>query len=228
MEKPTYTIMRAAQTPSLDTTLGVPAKGWDKAETGTLTRWHRASGPIRPTTFFRAMYDARNLYVRFDVLDTFVKVVHTHRNDNVCEDSCVEFFVQPAPGTTYFNFEINGGGTMLLYKMIDATKVKRDGKTTFREFEVVPAEWAEQVEIHHTLPQKVARPIEQPIAWSVAYRIPLALFTACLGKCSVAKGDVWRGNFFKCGGSCHYGMWSDVGRPLNFHQPAKFGELVFG
>lgn len=228
MKKDSYTIKRATKAPSLDVTQGIPAKGWESAEVGVIGAWHKKSKKIKPLTYFRAMYDARNIYVRFDVMDTFVKVVSTHLNDPVCEDSCVEFFIQPAPGPTYFNFEINAGGTMLLYKMVDPTIIRRKGRKSFRDFAPVPEEWSRQVEIHHSMPEKIVKPIEGPVSWSIAYRIPIALFTACLGKCSVKKGDAWRGNFFKCGGSEHYGMWCDVGDKLNFHQPDKFGRIVFG
>lgn len=224
MKNQVYTIHRVAKAPSLEPTVGVPAKGWEKAEIGTIAKWHKRSENIRPTTYFRALYDAHNIYVRFDVMDSFVKVVHTHLNDSVCLDSCVEFFVQPAPGPTYFNFEINAGGTMLLYRITDPTRTN----SGFVNFAKVPEEWAKQVEIYHSMPKKVVKPIQEPIAWSVVYRIPIALFTACLGECSVKKGDEWRGNFYKCGGSEHYGMWSDVGAALNFHQPKKFAKLVFG
>lgn len=223
MEIKRYTIRRAAVAPSLEAVPGSPAPGWERAETGAILSWHRSSGPIRPATFFRALYDARNIYVRFDVLDTFVRAVRTRPNSAVCEDSCVEFFVQPAPGRAYFNFEISAIGTMLLYR-IDNPRRMGNG---FAEYSAVPLEWARQVEIHTSLKGPIRKPVAQPLAWAVAYRIPLSLFTASLGQCGVRKGDVWRGNFFKCGGSDHWGMWGDVGRRLDFHQPSKFGELAF-
>lgn len=229
MKKSSYTVNRAARPPSLDPVLGVAPEGWACAETGAIGFWHRKSKKIRPATFFRALYDDENVYVRFDVMDSYVKMVSSKLNDPVCEDSCVEFFIQPKGTKTYFNFEINGGGTMLLYKLIDPTFVRRNGKRTFAKFEPVPAEWAEKVEIAHSLPKTMPSPMTQPVAWTVAFRIPFALFSHCLGKnCSVKKGDAWHGNFFKCGGSEHYGMWCDVGEKLNFHQPDRFGRIVFG
>lgn len=224
MGNSTYTIARVAAAPSLDPTPGVRAIGWEKAETGLVGKWHKASCATRPLTYFRVLCDGRSLFVRFDVMDTFVKSVHTAPNSAVCEDSCVEFFVRPEPGAAYFNFEINAGGTMLLSEIRDATRTP----TGFVDYNFVPREWAGQVEIHTSLPGKVSKPISGPIAWAVAYRIPLALFAARLGRCSARRGDIWEGNFFKCGGSDHWGMWNDVGRELNFHQPAKFGRLVFG
>ena len=221
----TYTINRCRTAPSPDPTPGVPAAGWGRAETASVDWFHPKSGPVRPTTYFRALYDAHNLYVRFDVMDTFVKVVHTRLHANVCADSCVEFFVRPAGDDSYFNFEVNAGGTALLYHMIDWRRDKVTGRLA--KFEPVAAEWCASLDIRHSMPKAVRRPIAEPIAWTVTYHIPFALFTAYKGVGGVRPGDVWQGNLFKCGGSDHWACWSPIARELNFHQPKFFGRLVF-
>ena len=96
----TYTINKCRKAPSLEPTLGVPAVGWNGAEVASVDWFHPKSCQIRPLTYFRALYDARNIYVRFDVMDTFVKVVHTSLHSNVCCDSCVELFIRPAGDDT--------------------------------------------------------------------------------------------------------------------------------
>ena len=225
---PRYTIHRASRPPSLAAEVGSVPAGWSRAEVGVIENWHEKSSSHRPLTYFRVLYDRHALYVRFDVMDRHVRCIRKKPQSNVCEDSCVEFFVQPAPGKAYFNFEISAAGTMLLYFIEDARRRRAGG---FHKYAPVAPEWLRQVEIGHSLPGLVRRPIAGPLAWAIAYRIPLALFTAHLGECGVARGDVWRGNFFKCGGDPaypHWGMWSDVGKKLNFHQPQAFGELVFG
>lgn len=223
-ERPVYHFHRVAKAPSLEPTVGVPAEGWQKAETASIELFHPKSGPIRPRTYFRGLYDKHNLYIRFDVMDEFVKITRTKRNSDVCMDNCVELFIQPTPSPTYFNFEVNGGGTMLLYRITDP---RRNKFKRFRDFGPVATEWADQVEIRHSLPETVRKAIKEPIAWTVAYRIPLALFASELGSVSLAKGDVWHGNLFQCGGSDHWAMWSDVGRRLDYHQPKKFGTFLF-
>lgn len=225
---PRYTIHRASRPPSLAAEVGSVPAGWSRAEVGVIENWHEKSSSHRPLTYFRVLYDRHALYVHFDVMDRHVRCIRKKPQSNVCEDSCVEFFVQPAPGKAYFNFEISAAGTMLLYFIEDARRRRAGG---FHKYAPVAPEWLRQVEIGHSLPGLVRRPIAGPLAWAIAYRIPLALFTAHLGECGVARGDVWRGNFFKCGGDPaypHWGMWSDVGKKLNFHQPQAFGELVFG
>lgn len=224
--KKAYTIHRAKSAPSLDPTPGVPSVGWDKAEIAKVDWFHPASGDVRPTTLFRALYDEHNIYVRFDVLDTFVKVVHTRLHSAVCLDSAVELFLRPSGGDSYFNFEVNAGGTLLLFHIIDWIRDEKDGHIA--RFEKVDAKWCEQIEIHHSMPQTVRKPITEPIAWTVTYRIPLSLFTAYRGAGGVNKGDVWEGNIYKCGGSDHWACWSKIGEKLNFHQPKYFGRFIFG
>jgi hypothetical protein len=225
--QPRYTIHRARRPPSIQAEVGVVPPGWGAAEVGQITNWHAKSSAHHPLVYFRVLYDRHALYVRFDVMDRHVRCIQTRPQSNVCGDSCVEFFVQPAPGSAYFNFEISAAGTILLYFIEDPTIRRTGGFTKFRP---VDPEWVRQVEIGHSLPSIGKRTIDEPLAWAVAYRIPLALFAACLGSCGVSRGDVWHGNFYKCGGDPaypHWGMWSDIGRTLNFHQPRHFGELAF-
>lgn len=218
-----YTINRRGKALSLDPVF--PAVGWEGAEAAAIDWFHPASGPVRPTTWFRAMYDAEALYIRFDVMDTYVSAKKTKLHDNVCEDSCVEFFVQPPGDTSYFNFEISAIGTMLLYHISDWRRLPEGG---FRDYEPVREELCRLVEIHHSIKAPTPKPIEGPCAWTVAYRIPLSLFAAYKGRCRPRKGDEWRCDMFKCGGSDHWACWSRIGRALNFHQPKYFGSLVFG
>lgn len=71
------------------------------------------------------------------------------------------------------------------------------------------------------------------LQWVVAYAIPIDLIAELHGSLSArpAPGVRWRGNFYKCAdGSSkpHWGQWAPVGDALNFHQPSRFGELIFG
>lgn len=225
--QPSYTIRRTRKPPSIRAEVGTAPEGWDRAEVGQVAHWHAKSGPHRPPTYFRALYDADAIYVRFDVMDRHVRSLLTEPQSSVCGDSCVEFFVQPAPGPAYFNFEINAGGTPLLYYIENPRRRRIGGFTKYRPVE---ADWLKRVTIGHSLPRTVSPTIHEPIAWALAFRIPLELFAAHLGRCRIKRGDVWRGNFYKCGGDPdfkHWGAWSDVGRRLNFHKPYFFGNLLF-
>lgn len=224
---PRYHIARASVPPSLQAEVGSIPWGWSDAHVVQITQWHPKSGAHRPTTYARVLYDDAHLYVRFDVLDRYVQILHAHPQEPVWQDSCVEFFVQPSGQRKYFNFEINAGGNILLYCIEDPTRTP-DG---FVAYQKVSSAWLDRVVIGHSLPRRIEQTLEGPIAWSIAYRIPFALLEAYVGPLSIASGTVWRANFFKCGGDpayAHWGSWSPIGDALNFHQPARFGELVFG
>ncbi len=194
------------------------------AEEGRVCHVRSESSSHRPETTFRVLCDGGSLYVRFDVRDRYVRSVQTAYQAPVCTDSCVEFFVQPKPGTGYFNFEVNAGGTLLLYYVEDPTRIGK-GLTKFTP---VPEEWGRRIEVRSSLPRVVDPEIEAPVAWHVAYGVPLALFEHYVGPVGTA-GTVWRANFYKCGDQTshpHWVTWSPVPE-LNFHLPACFGELAF-
>src|SRR5690606_568822 len=63
--------------------------------------------------------------------------------------------------------------------------------------------------------------------WSCELRIPVS----CFGLESIAAGDTWRVNFFRCDGPGNdherrFLAWSPTGK-RNFHVPERFGRLVF-
>ena len=196
---------------------------FSRAEAGRIGSVRPESSDHRPEVSFRVLHDGANLYVRFDVKDRYVRSVQKAYQDPVCTDSCVEFFVRPKAGKGYFNFEVNAGGTMLLYFVEDPTRTK----TGLAKFTPVPETWGKRVEIRSSLPPVVDPEIAEPVTWHLFYKVPMALFEAFVG--DVDKGGaVWRANFFKCGDKTshpHWLSWSPVPE-LNFHLPDSFGELV--
>lgn len=224
---PHYVIHPVLTPPSIRAEVGQNPTSWAHAQVAQVERWHAQSAAHRPATYARMAYDATHLYVRFDVMDRYVRVVHTSPQAPVWQDSCVELFIQPSGQRKYFNFEINAGGNILLYCIEDPTRTP-DG---FVAYQKVSSAWLDRVVIGHSLPHRIEQTLEGPIAWSIAYRVPFALFEAYVGPLSITSGTAWRGNFFKCGGDpthAHWGSWAPIGDALNFHQPARFGELVFG
>ncbi len=231
-EESVYTIHRCAKAPSLEACPGIPAVGWGAARVAEISHFHKASGENRPRAFFRALYDARALYVRFDVMDRVVRSVRTELHSDVCVDSCVEFFLQPPGGPEYFNCEVNACGTMLLYRIDDVRVVGGERRLRFTP---VDRAWCGKVERHTSLSGKIEKAVEEPLAWTVAYKIPFALFAAYKEFPAPASGTEWRGNMYKCAGNPgeteggpHWAAWADIGRRLDFHQPRKFGRIVFG
>ena len=217
----TYTIKPTATPPALN---GAFASGaWGEAEEGRVAHFGKESRGHCPDTRFRVLHDDNALYVKFEVRDQYVRSVQTAYQGLVCFDSCAEFFVQPCAGKGYFNFEMNAGGTLLLYYIEDHRRTP-DG---FEKFAKVPETLARQMTIWHSLPAVVEPEIAEPTTWSVAYRVPMALFEAFIGPLGKLAGQTWRGNFFKCGDQTshpHWGSWAPLTK-LNFHLPDCFGEL---
>lgn len=199
---------------------------WALAETAEVDRFHPRSSDHRPVVRACALYDDLHLHVRFEVHDRYVRCLKTGYQQMVCLDSCVEFFVRPDPAGGYFNFEVNCGGAMLLYYIENP----RRAPGGFEKFTPVEESIAAGVAIGHSLPSRVEQEITDPVTWFVTLRIPfdvLRHYTAFTGP---RAGCAWTGNFYKCGDHTshpHWAAWSDIGETLDFHQPARFGRLVF-
>jgi hypothetical protein len=191
-----------------------------------IDHFHPASSNHHPQTRAKLTYDADALYVSFHVRDRYVKCLARQYQDMVCRDSCVEIFLQPKSDRGYFNFELNCGGTMLLYYVEDATHVGNQ----FARYTKVAPEHAAMIDIATTLPKQVLVEITEPIEWSLAMRIPFAMMEPYVGTIGDVRGQTWRGNLFKCADKTshpHWASWAPIGDELNFHQPRKFGELLF-
>ena len=200
------------------------APNWVAADTCGIDFFHPSSSDHRPHTIVRAVTAAGQLWVRFDVNDRYVRSIFTTYLDPVYRDSCVEFFVRPDARSGYFNFEVNCGGTLLLYYIQDW---RRKGDS-FERFRPVKYDDARDIVVSHTLPQVVEPEIPQPVTWSVTLAIPLVMLQRYLGS-PLTLERPWRGNFYKCGDDTshpHWAAWAPIGERLDFHQPEQFGELV--
>ena len=67
--------------------------------------------------------------------------------------------------------------------------------------------------------------------WWLVATIPFEVIGELSGRqVKPAAGDVWQGNFYRCGGTIdpQYACWSPVDTPQpHFHQPGYFSELRF-
>jgi hypothetical protein len=85
------------------------------------------------------------------------------------------------------------------------------------------------VRIYHSLPGRVEPEMPGPVTWQLEYAVPRALFETCTGPLGDWAGQVWRGNFYKCGDETsrpHWGAWAPVSA-VNFHVPEEFGLFRF-
>jgi hypothetical protein len=182
------------------------------------------SQPVHfPKTEVKIAYDEMAIHLMFRVEDRFVRAVAPEDQGNVWEDSCVEFFFTPDSdlSTGYFNLEINCGGTLLFHFQPGAGRDKI----------VIPRRECAGIWREHSLPSIVDPEIQEPVTWTVAYGLPLALLKKYCRAVMPAPGVVWRANFYKCADRTshpHWLTWSPVDFPKpNFHLPRSFGILEF-
>lgn len=221
-----YVIQRATQRPSL--------KGqweeapWRSANVITLTNFQAQSKSRHPRVEAKMVYQDNGLFVFFRVFDKYIRCVQTNYQASVCGDSCVEFFVEPKPGRGYFNFEINGGGTLLL-SFQEQLPSQPGAHITYKRCDV-PWEFGRQVVIYHSLPPVVDPEIEVDTEWRIEYFIPFTIFEHYLGPLGPIPGQVWRANFYKCADKTshpHWITWAPLGTILNFHLPQYFAPIRF-
>jgi len=218
-----YRIRRARQAPALDAAWDAP--GWAHAEVAVLGSARPESSDHRPRTEVKVLYDSAGLYAIFRVQDRYVRSVNTEYNSSVCQDSCVELFVKPRTDKGYFNFETNCGGAILCSYIEDATRIPGG----FKRFTRLSAAALDQVRIHSSLPKTVEPEVTTPTTWTNALFIPLKVLAQYLGPLPEPKGEVWSGNFYKCGDKTshpHWLSWAPVAE-LNFHRPQDFQALRF-
>jgi hypothetical protein len=205
----------------------LPSTVWEKAETLNITHFPWPDSGHRPETMVKLLYTPEALYIRFQVKDQFVRAVAKQFQDSVCTDSCVEFFVAPVSNSlSYFNFEVNCGGTMLLHR---CPSIEERAKG--RETENVTDADGATIVVDHSLPSIVDPELVEPTNWTIEYRVPFLLFEKYFEIDPPGPGDLWRGNFYKCGDKTsrpHWGSWAPVEteRP-NFHTPQFFRPIVF-
>ena len=145
--------------------------------------------------------------------------------ESVCQDSCVEFFFKPPAARGYFNFEFNCGGTMLASYVEDPRRVNG----VFVKYAELSPQSLGQITVAHTLPRQVDPELTAATDWSFCCRIPFLLLKQYVPDLDPRSAEPWRCNFYKCADASshpHWAAWSPIGEDLNFHQPARFGELI--
>lgn len=216
-----YTISRCAERVVLDANWDKPV--WQHIKPLVLN-YHMGEEPDhRPNVRAKLAWDEVGLTIIFRVEDRYVRALAREHQGPVYKDSCVEFFFTPGSslGLSYFNLEINCGGTMLFW-----WHPEKD------EAIPVSTEDCERIEIAQSLPKIVDSEITEPTTWTVEYRLPFALIKKYCPDAAKPKRDVaWRANFYKCADETshpHWLTWSYVENPTpQFHLPQYFGKLMF-
>jgi hypothetical protein len=212
---PVYKVRR------LTTSLNIDAqwnkRAWKKVKTAEISNFIREVPAFRPVTELKIQYDDENIYVIFRVHDRYVRCITNTINGAVWKDAAVELFFCPdtTKPNSYFNLEINCGGTALLGF--------RSKKPTEEDIKTIV--------IAHSLPEIVDPEISDPVVWTLEYRIPLSMLEKYTTITQPAKGVRWKANFSKIAennSNPHHMTWSPITAPKpNFHMPQYFGTLQF-
>jgi len=223
-EMPRYTIHRVETLPNVNAAWNSPA--WSEAETLTIARFHPRGSDHKPVTQARILHDGRTIAVMFRVEDQYIVARNTEYQSPTHKDSCVEFFVKPLADRGYFNFEFNVVGALLLWYV----EQPRGPDGVFGKYTEVPKETVAQIEVATTFSGPIREELVGSQAWTVSYSVPLELFERYTGPLGDPSGQTWSANFYKCADDSshpHWGYWADIGDRLDFHQPDRFGEIVF-
>ena len=173
-----------------------------------LTGWLPAC-PVE--AWARACHDGKTLYLLLEAAEAPIRATLTGKLEQVCEDSCLEFFFAPVAGDErYFNFEWNPLGTLYLgfggKREQRVRQIVKDPQTLF-----------------------APRPFQREGGWGISFRIPAEFISRYFpGYTFSSPGE---GNFYKCGDQTecpHYLAWSplDCEKP-DYHRREDFGILRF-
>lgn len=196
---------------------------WQQANTLELKNFMGSKPEHFPKTQAKLLYDDKNLYVYFKVEDQYVRAVAQKLHDMVCRDSCVEFFFTPGENLSdgYFNFEINCGGTMLMYHQT----ARGENRIEILE------QNCSKIKLKTSMPKIVEPEIKEPTTWILQYALPFESLEEYVKVSRPAAGVKWRANFYKCADKTshpHWLTWSKVKKPQpDFHQPEFFGTILF-
>ena len=98
---------------------------WATANELSIDQFHENSSDHRPLVKAKMVHDNHSIQVLYMVEDQYLIAKNTELHSMVCQDSCVEFFVQP--DASYFNFEMNAAGTLHVWHIKDCTPVETGG-----------------------------------------------------------------------------------------------------
>ncbi len=173
-------------------------------------------GSYRPKSEARlCLIRRKGFLLRIMSWESDPRSVYKQANDPVYKDSCLEFFVNFKPsaiGTGYLNFECNANGALLC-----AYGNSSQNRKSICDF---------------GLPAPAVKSFKGTDFWGYQLFIPNELIKELFGNSDFQKGEIIRGNFFKCGDDTefpHYASWTAIDNPIpNFHLPKYFGTLEIG
>lgn len=184
---------------------------WDIVPEGRLEFSNWESQIHYETAFSLCFVRGEGIYLRMHTNETDIRAVNTARDENIWEDSCMEFFLCPFPHREeYLNFEMNSKGAWLC--QFGKGKLDRVflSSLTDREADVKASVTDE--------------------GWSLELFVPSELISEAFGEEFTAEAAVLKGNFYKCGDLTsrpHYDSYAKMTTlPPGFHNPDCFAQII--
>lgn len=167
--------------------------------------------PSDITAQAQVCYDDNALYVRLSAKEEDIRAELFGPLEEVCEDSCLEFFFAPMAGDRrYMNLECNFNGAMYL------------------GFGSGPSDLIRLVPEHPVIAPK---PQKTEDGWEVVYTVPYSYIRQFFPEFAPCSGYTTRANFYKCADKTeppHYLSWSPVVQQnWAFHNYDRFGTVHF-
>lgn len=167
--------------------------------------------PYCPESAFQMAHSDDFIYLHYKVSEEFVKGEFIRPNENVWEDSCVEFFLSLDQKNTYYNFEFN----VLAAGLIGYGSAIKSERKRLSDADI------ESVDACVQVVKKAGAKV-----WESYLIIPKRL----LGDIPYS-GKTYHANFYKCGDGLpnpHFMAWNAIDNESpNFHLPEFFGEIFF-
>jgi len=193
---------------------------WDDVPTAVIENCPWDENGYRPRSEAKVYYTDEAFHVLLKSFENEIRAVYENLNDRVCTDSCLEFFINPAPevDNRYLNFEFNPLGTLLL----GLGKDRYDRK-------LLELDWRKVFKVKTTVTKENLESFSGPY-WAVEFTIPFDFLRDIYGTVKFESGRKMKGNFYKCGDETkfpHYLCWNNViNYKPDFHLSQFFGELV--
>ena len=179
--------------------------------------WKKFS--YKPEVNFAVGYTDNEILIKYYVTEEWFSAEKTMSNQDVYEDSCVEFFVSPAEDDNfYYHFEFNGIGTCLMGMGTNRNNIRR-----------ADPEIIARIRRHSSAGNEPVKEKQEEFSWTLVVAIPFDIFR--YQGLNNLKGKSLRANFYKCGDKLripHFLSWNPVKtQEPDFHQPEYFGLLKF-
>ena len=190
----------------VDSPMSITDERWNLVLAGELDQVWQDYYPSPYKTEFRLVHSDEGLTVKLSTTEWPLRVTCVSRNQEVCEDSCMEFFLTPNTNDAdYFNIEITAIGISLVGI--------GPGRSPRKKLNIAGSGIEIQTLIH---PEE---------GWELMFTLPYSYMKKFFGDIDTTM----RANFYKIGNATarkHYSIWNKQELEMpDFHRPEFFGEL---